>query len=336
MRTQSIWGNITCAVYLLISAMDVCAAPDAKWINLPNSTHNGLLNPAVVYDPSHSRIVMIGGGYYFQNPGSSSGSQYFSNEVWQFTVLGGWLRLNPETNTPAGQLRPRVYPNACYDPTVNKVIIGGGTANWDYVDTYSLTGSTLSHLTDSLPSGNTGKCFFFNTHINAVCYVHYTGQIYQLQGGTWVSLNVGLPLNWGEANYGRFGFAYSYNPSTEKLLVFGGFRQDDQPTSETYMWNAITQQWSQLNTASSPLPRVGASMVYSSALGKHILAGGEQHWGADLLSDVWEFDEAGGTWLQLTVENPRECSAHRLVYDNSSGKVYSVGGWTTSYTYGHL
>lgn len=126
---------------------------DARWVEVANSYYNPKLNPAVLYDETGQRLVMIGGGYNIFENGAFT--PYFSNDILQWKS-GMWTRLS-SVNTPLEKIRPRADHSASFDPVRNEIIISAGAASYAYEDTWSLSGTALNLVTASFPTFNDGK-----------------------------------------------------------------------------------------------------------------------------------------------------------------------------------
>jgi hypothetical protein len=78
-----------------------------------------------------------------------------------------------------------------------------------------------------------------------------------------------------------------------------------------------------------PPPRVASQLVYDEVRGKVLLIGGFSDSNPRIAyDDVWEWDGAASSWMQLPVVVPRPSARydHSVAYDSARGKVVLFGG----------
>lgn len=93
--------------------------------------------------------------------------------------------------------------------------------------------------------------------------------------------------------------ASAYHVPTGQTILFGGSPTGFSVASslaQTWAFNGIS--WTQLNPATSPPPRSGASLAYNAATGTLILFGGISPLGV-FLNDTWSWN--GITWTQVAL-----------------------------------
>ena len=120
----------------------------------------------------------------------------------------------------------------------------------------------------------------------------------------------------------RIAAAMAYDPYRKSLILYGGANSTGEaPISstgtvifgDTWEWNSVTRQWTQLHPASNPEPRDSHAMVTDSGRAKVLLFGGERPYyaytyptpggqtGVDPRSNaVWEWDGATTSWTNRT------------------------------------
>jgi hypothetical protein len=105
----------------------------------------------------------------------------------------------------------------------------------------------------------------------------------------------------------RFAPQIAIDPSTNKLLMFGGLRatldEDDRVTqfydNDLWIWDGASSTWTEVQTEGvTPLARQNAGFEYDIASGKFVLFGGFS--GNMYLSDRWTWD--GQTWTPIPDE----------------------------------
>src|SRR6185503_6658583 len=117
----------------------------------------------------------------------------------------------------------------------------------------------------------------------------------------------------GVAPEARSGAAGAYDPSTNRLIVFGGRRADDVVFGDAFVLthaNGLggTPEWSEVPTEDVlPAPRWGHAAVYDSASGRLLVFGGTgpgyESGHNYVANDAWVMDEgsSGAEWVPLAV-----------------------------------
>lgn len=94
----------------------------------------------------------------------------------------------------------------------------------------------------------------------------------------------------------------------DEMVIFGGFVEGDR-TNSIYKFDFKTAEWAQVNfTEPCPCPRAGHSAVAHE--GKMYIHGGKNN-NDELLSDMWCFDMASGTWQEVKWQDS-ECPRGRV------------------------
>jgi len=122
-----------------------------------------------------------------------------------------------------------------------------------------------------------------------------------------------------------------YDPTRDRMIVFGGFSTSSQYLNDTWMLDLKTLIWSPLVTA-GPLPpvRAGHATIYDPVRDRMIVFGGK---GATDLQDLWELSLSGTpTWsaLAATGAPPTARSSHSMIYDPTADRLLIFGGLTGS------
>lgn len=142
----------------------------------------------------------------------------------------------------------------------------------------------------------------------------------------------------GTAPFNRSQSAVAYDVVADRVVLFGGldglvFERD------TWSYNPSTAVWTNVTGTGGPSARVGASMVFDSAVGRVILFGGEWwtwdpsggiYWGG-VSTDTWSFTSATDTWTQLHPPTAPPGRAHAaMVYDPQADRTLLFGGYNGS------
>jgi hypothetical protein len=134
-----------------------------------------------------------------------------------------------------------------------------------------------------------------------------------LQGPTpWVFLNNSGPK--------RSGMGCAYDPTRNRLVVFGGDDSTGYTTGETWEWDGA--EW-QLVSSSGPGARYAVAMTYDEERGNSFLYGG---WTEpdNYLDDTWVWD--GVQWDQTVVSGPSARANVAMAYDSRRQRVVMFGG----------
>jgi hypothetical protein len=125
----------------------------------------------------------------------------------------------------------------------------------------------------------------------------------------------------------RSGHAMAWNPSRNKLMLFGGQR-DSADVGDTWEWDGST--W-QLVPVTGPSARQKSGLTYSTALQSVVLLGG-YHSGS--LGDTWAFDSTGN-WSMLAsgildLSQQGEWIQSASLTEIAHGQLVAVGGFLDS------
>ena len=116
----------------------------------------------------------------------------------------------------------------------------------------------------------------------------------------------------------------AYDAARGKIVLFGG-TTDEEFLSVNDTWEYDGSNWTQIETANTPLPRDSGAMIYDEIREKIVLFGG----GSDDVryNDMWEFD--GQDWTAAETANaPEPRAGHAMVYDSARERILLFGGRT--------
>jgi hypothetical protein len=120
-----------------------------------------------------------------------------------------------------------------------------------------------------------------------------------------------------------------YDNDSDRIILFGGF-SGDTLFGETWAYDFNTNEWSNKNPSTHPLPRWGHSMAYDKESDRVILYGGSKTPPSpplELLNDTWAYDYDTNTWTNMNpTTSPPELQALGLTYDTKSDRVILFGG----------
>jgi N-acetylneuraminic acid mutarotase len=151
---------------------------------------------------------------------------------------------------------------------------------------------------------------------------------YDLTTDAWAKLK-----HTGTAPTARASQAMAYDPTSDKLVVFGGY---DGTTyyNDTWVYDFTAGTWTAAGAAGTgPAARQGHSLVYDPVSKKMILFGGYD--GSTEYNDTWAYDPAAGTWKDLKPEGnpPAARDSQALAYDSDDKVMVLFGGWSTTTQY---
>ena len=132
--------------------------------------------------------------------------------------------------------------------------------------------------------------------------------------------------------------AMTYDPTTRRLIMFGGADQPstelpeggfvNHPTAGTWAFDTVTNAWIELKPSGmEPPDRQEGATAFDPGTGRVILFGGVSADAA--LGDTWAYDPAANTWTELwpkgTVPSAR---SSKMVYDPTTRRIILFGGAT--------
>jgi N-acetylneuraminic acid mutarotase len=162
------------------------------------------------------------------------------------------------------------------------------------------------------PSGATPAARFGE----ALVYLPQTGRIFMFGGAAAEE----APLNdtwtydpqknsWedlkpsGEAPPARWGMASAYDPTTNRVLIFGGMgKGDGAALDDTWAYSVTENAWARLSPSRAPSARYRSVMAYDATAAGFVLFGGRYSrtgFQQDF-TDTWAFDPARATWTDLS------------------------------------
>jgi hypothetical protein len=144
------------------------------------------------------------------------------------------------------------------------------------------------------------------------------------QNGSWTSA---APTH---APASRFSEAMSYDPTSQQVVLFGGW-SPSQPNSFGDTWTFAHGTWTNISAPIAPSPRNYAPMAYDPVLGASVMTGG--HVGADTFGDTWAENASAG-WVDIpTTAAPPPRWGLGLTYDATANALYLFGGVDSNSVY---
>lgn len=293
------------------------------WIPLSGTRRRGHV---ALLDDWRRRIVVFGG---------EDGTAL--NDVWELDLasLPSWTKLTPSGTPPA----PRTFHAGVYDPVRDRMVIFGGRDTAPMNDVWELSFSGTLAWRQLLPMGSPpaaridhGAVYDPLRHrmivfggvdaggnpFNDVWALSLSGT------PTWTQL---FPT--GTAPAGRGAAAVVYDPTRDRVVIFGGYDRQLLALNDCWELRLSPQPtWSRLTPGgSTPLARLGSAMIYDGQRDRLVLFGG-----TDLISyygDTWEMNLFGvPTWNQIVPAGvtPLQRSDHKAIYDADEDRMILFAG----------
>ncbi|MBN1322112.1 MAG: TIR domain-containing protein [Thermoleophilia bacterium] len=213
---------------------------------------------------------------------------------------GVWTRLSPEGAVPHVPNAPLMYDSTAERPVL--MVDGNSTLNakWD---------------PNALP---VIEVWAYDPVANSWAEIAPTGSVQPPQVGA---------------------FAMTYEPTTRRLIVFGGSDRtvqigpeewQDHPTSDTWAFDPATGTWTDLEpTGTSPPARLEGALAYDPAGRRLILFGGVtagRDPGPYKYGDTWAYDPLANIWTELKPSGAvPSARSSKMVYDPASGRMIMFG-----------
>lgn len=271
---------------------------DGQWFNVPNTEGpgQGCETPLSAFDTDRSRMVVLcSGSIIFEFDGTN------------------WKKFTELKTVP----QSRRWAGLVYDARMKKTVLFGGYNLSNYRnDTWTWDGTAWTELkidNDDRPPHRAVMAMWYDPlqqktivyagigrpNINSKVTRHE--DMWAFDGSKWTKLTV-------SATPGpRLGPQIGVNPTTGKLLLFGGLRSeaiDDDSIrqffdNDTWEWDGAASRWTKLEPTRRPDVRENGGMAWDPASGALVLFAGY----ADgfYRSDVWKWT---GTNWEPRVEIP--------------------------------
>ncbi|HEV7238799.1 MAG TPA: kelch repeat-containing protein [Thermoanaerobaculia bacterium] len=272
---------------------DLWGYRDGQWRLLAQdaSTPLGCVTPIGALDTTRDKLVVV-----------CSGSTVYEwdGEAWKtFTNLS--------TSPP-----DRRFASFAYDETLKKFVLFGG---YDSVgnyrqDTWTWDGAAWTEVKPKTKPEHRAQGVMWYDPL-AKKTILYSGagrrsiedhatrfsDMWSFNGTEWTKLSVTVTPGI------RFAPQVAIDPSSGKLLLFGGLRatidEDDRVTqfydNDMWVWDGSTSAWTEIQLGNAPSPRQNGAFDYDVASGKFVLFGGFA--GNFYFSDRWLWD--GQNWTAV-------------------------------------
>jgi len=312
-------------------ALSLGASPEWTLITPSGTPPSPRCFHTAIYDPFGDRMIVFGG--------YDDSSEL--NDVWTLS-----LGASPEWTELALSTRPseRNYHTAIYDPTDNRMVVFGGLGESSHLnDVWTLSLGASPEWTLLAPSGTPPSERFYHAAIydpvgdRMIVFGGYDGSYrYDL----W-ALSLGASPEWTELASsggwpsGRYGHAAIYDPTDNRMVVFGGWNASSQLNDVWALSLGASPEWTLLAPSGTPpSEREGHTAIYDPTDNRMVVFGGYD--GAGMRNDVWALSlGASPEWTLLTPSGtpPSERHLHTAIYDPTDDRMVVFGGHDGSYRY---
>jgi N-acetylneuraminic acid mutarotase len=213
------------------SLKDAYSYDGSRWSAAPGIGLGTRDHHEMVYDENSQRLVLYGG---------QTGSREFDTRTWTYKT-GVWTPLN--IPGPGG----RVHHAMAYDAERKKTVLFGGSGpDRSFDETWEFDGKQWSKIeTPTNPGQRTHHAMVYDPLRKKVLLygggigMELQSDIWAWDGKTWEKLSSGGPA--------RILAAMAFNPSNNKLYVFGGNGGQQMMSIYSDLWEWDGQDWKQVD-----------------------------------------------------------------------------------------
>ena len=295
----------------LLAVWPAAAQPAANWAQLtPKASPPARQNHGMVYDSTHSQVVVFGGSDASFNPLGDTWT--FDGTNWTQVALAG------------GPTARRLFGMGFDAQQGQSVVFGGIDPNGnDLNDTWVWDGSNWSQRTGgNNPSNRDSLAMAFDSlHNQVVLFGGFDPNAGDVND-TWLWNGSGWTQSGSAIQpQARDSHAMAYDAVHHHVVLFGGVNSSHVFLNDTWVWDGTS--WTQKNPTNVPPARRYQSMAFDSAHGQVVMFGGQGTAGD--LNDTWVWD--GSNWtLESPAASPSTRDSQGMAYDSKHGQVVMFGG----------
>jgi hypothetical protein len=298
-RTVLLVGSVT-------NGLDTWEYDGSNWSRIvisPQPPVRGSL--AIAFDVLRSRTVLFGGTGVF------NAFSFGYADTWEYDGAS-WTEIATASSPPG------LPPVSVYDSRRARTVMLT-------IATFEFDGALWRMVNTAASPGprNAPAVAFDSRRGRTVLFggadVHTTwGDTWEYDGVDWTHVQArGQPLP-------RYAHSLAYDATRGRTVLFGGIAR--LPTGDLYLSDTCEYDgaaWSNVTTATSPLPRYMHALAYDAARGRTVLFGGRTN--SANLGDTWEYD--GVDWHAISpATSPPAMSFPALCYDAVRGRIVEFGG----------
>lgn len=295
----------------------------------PTSHPSARYDASMAFVPDTGQTVLYGG----QRINFSASVSYRLNDLWTYDHgKGSWSQKLPPC--PDGSYGAAM----AYDASIGETILFGGqdstaTARQDTCSYDMVNGKwTFRNTGIEPPARSMGAMAYDSVHGVSVLFGGYDGSRYL--NDTWTyngSSNIWMKVYPPKSPSVRAGHAMVYDRARGLIVLFGGYNWSDGPyvlNSETWTFDAGTEQWTNRTAATRPPARRLHAMAYDTANAVTVLFGGIDS-NQEYLGDTWTYNASSGAWRYMEPSGiPARRMGHAMAFDRASGLVVMFGGYS--------
>ena len=135
-------------------------------------------------------------------------------------------------------------------------------------------------------------------------------------------------MNWTQMHpnnspSGRYGHTMVFDPVTNKIILFGGYRYG-AILAETWTYDYVNNNWTEVTPTNSPPKRAHTSMVYDNTNNIVLM-----HGGYNVGDETWSYNTTSNKWINMNITGgPGNREGAYYSFDQDNGKFIVYGGWT--------
>ncbi|MHC5062599.1 MAG: Kelch repeat-containing protein [Planctomycetota bacterium] len=266
---------------------------DMSWTEVfPPTSPSPRWGHVMAYDSDRERVILFGG---------RSELNTALGDCWEFDGLN-WTQLFFD-ESPA----PRAEAGMVYDPQRNTVVLHGGSDGAPipmviHEDTWSLGGDPLRWSLESPAQSGPAVFAPFMSYDELAQRVLLYGGLEENPAGPGFGIPRGGMWEWDGSGWTRLTTQNSpgplgnaqgaYHAGLNRTLVFSGLGPVGR-TSDTYLFDYSTKEWTRSVTNMTPIKRIGAAAAYDPERARILMHAGKAITGE--LGDTWEFGRGVAT-----------------------------------------
>ncbi|MEM7202313.1 MAG: kelch repeat-containing protein [Planctomycetota bacterium] len=300
-------------------------------------------DPGVTYDPRRGRTVLYGGA-----PTPAAGGPPLADQ-WEWDGTS-WTELTPST-TPG----PRTGHELVYDPTTDRLLLVGGSADGTDIrnDTWAWDGTAWSEVAaGGWPMAAGFAPLAYDAARDRVVQFGGLGPTFRQAVGRRTPI-LGTTWEWDGVRWhqrtpstappARFRHGTAYDAARAQVLIFGGSAGADglvawfhgrplvPPTNDLWAWDGSSGWIEQQPVGERPAPRHTPAMAYDTQRQSLFLFGGDggvQGSRTQLFGDLWAW--TGTAWARASASGPAARRGSAMAYDSRRRRLVLFGGHTAS------
>lgn len=261
--------------------------------------------------PGNAGVLLFGG---FEPP-------TFLPDVWGFAPEDGWTRVSPATE--AISQPGEVFG---YDIQSKRAVFVE-----EHGSTWAFDASTRAwedRRPDESPPAHGARMAYDSESDRLIVFGGFRPSprvfddtwAYDYESNTWTKMD---PPTRPPA---RSHFAMAYDEASDRVVIFGGVDEWDEPFGDTWAYDYDTDTWELLSRHGGPDPR-GFTAMADDPTGDRVILFGGGDMGQEPQGDTWALDVGTGEWTELDpTPAPSPRARHAMATDAESGTIVLFGG----------